>query len=550
MASINPISGNLGEKNASHLLRRATFGLTRSEVEHFGSLTVDSALNELLLPLTVPTPPVDVKTGAPWLPKPIEDTNSDDWVLINYFKAWFIDLMRTSKANLTEKMVYFYHSHMPVDYNIILNTTAIYYQNALYRYYALGNFKKLFGKMCIDSAMLVYIDNTLNDIDVPNENFAREMLELYSIGKGEQIGPEDYTNYTEADIKQAARVLTGFKHDYDFDTIDSETGLPRGKVTLNAQNQASRHDPLEKVFSAKFQNKVIKPNPAEVQNGYATEAGAIDEVVQMIDMIFAENETARFLCRKLYRFFVYYEITPEIETDIIEPLAATFRSNNYDITPVLRQLFSSEHFYDMDDVATPNDNIGALIKSPIDIIVGAMRYFQMQMPSDPAQLYDIVYNNILRDLDLQGMSFFTPIDVAGYPPYHQEPVYNRNWISPNYLARRYQHANNLVTGIEDGNGNILYKLDAVAFADDTNNISDPKNPRTLVTELTKYMFTNDIPVERYNYFLNSILLDNQAESHWTDEWIAYKGSGDDMGVRGQLEKLIIALMQSPEYQLF
>ncbi len=550
MASINPISGNLGEKNASHLLRRASFGLTRSEVEHFGSLTVSAALNELLTPLATPSPPVDVKTGTSWLPKPVEDTNSDDWVLINYFKAWFIELMRTSKASLSEKMVYFYHSHMPVDYNIVLNTTAVYYQNALYRYYALGNFKKLFGKMCIDNAMLVYIDNTLNDIDVPNENFAREMLELYSIGKGEQIGPDDYTNYKEEDIKQAARVLTGFKHNYDFDTLDIETGLPRGRVTLNAQNLASRHDPLEKVFSAKFQNKVIKPDPAKMQNGYATEAGAIDEVVQMIKMIFDQEETARFICRKLYRFFVYYEITPEIETNIIEPLAATFRSNDYEIGPVLRQLLSSEHFYDMDDALTPNDNIGALIKSPIDIIVGAMRYFELSMPSAPAELYDKVYSNLLQDIDLQGMSFFTPIDVAGYPPYHQEPVYNRNWITPNYLARRYQFANNLVTGIEDGNGNILFKLDVVAFVENMANISDPGNPRTLVTELVNYMFTNDIPVERYDYFLNDILLANLQESHWTDEWNDYKNTGDDMGVRGQLELLIIALMQSPEYQLF
>jgi len=549
MASLKPMTDQLGEKNAAHLLRRATFGPTRSEIEHYGSLTASSAIDELLTILTIPDPPVDAKTGLPWLPKPDEELNSGDEKLFSYFKTWFLELMRTTGANLRERMTFFYHSHLPVDYNLLLNSTSIYYQNALYRHYALGNFKKLFAKVCIDNAMLVYIDNTLNDVDSPNENFAREMLELYSIGKGEQIGSEDYTNYTEADIKSAAKVLTGFKHNYEFDTVDTETGLPRGKATLNELNQALRHNASEKNFTDKFQNTVIRPKLDLMIGEYATEEGAIDEIQQMIDMIFAQPETAKFICRKLYRFFVYYEITAEIEQDIIEPLAATFRDNDYEIIPVLRQLFVSEHFYDLENGVTTDNNIGALIKSPVDLTIGTLRFFNINMPTDITKLYDFAYpSGILNDLDFQGMYFFTPIDVAGYPPYHQEPAYNRNWITPNFLARRYQFGNQIINGIEDDLGNMLYKLDIVEYVDNKNHISDPSNPETLVTELTRYLFTQEISEDRFNYFLNDILLDNL--SHWTDDWKAYKSSGNDIDVRGQLEKLIISIFQSPEYQLF
>ncbi len=549
MASLSPNTSILGEKNAAHLLRRATFGPTRAEIEQYAKLTASAAINELLSILPKPEPPVDTKTGLPWLPKPDPLVNSDDTALFAHFKAWFLELMRTTGANLRERLVFFYHSHLPIDYNLLLNAPAIYYQNALYRNYALGNFKTMFSKVCIDNAMMVYIDNTLNDISSPNENYAREMFELYTIGKGPQIGPEDYTNYTEADIKSAARVLTGFKHNYDFNTIDIDTGLPKSKATLDG-TRAIRHDPNEKKFTEKFQNTVIKPKANLMSATYATEEGALDEINQMMDMIFVQTETARFICRKLYRFFVYYEITTEIENDIIIPLANTFKNNNYEILPVIRQLLASQHFYDMDNTATTDNNIGALIKSPVDLTVGMLRFFGITMPTDVKKLYDKAYGQILGDLDLQGMSFFTPIDVAGYPPYHQEPVYNRNWITPNFIARRYQFGQTLVKGVKDESSNMMFKLDIVKYVDNTANISNPSNPRTLVTELTKYLFTNDIPVDRYNYFLNEILLDNLVESHWTDEWNSYKSSGNDQGVRAQLEKLIISILQSPEYQLF
>jgi len=550
MASLTPVSGILGNHKAAHLLRRSTFGPTRQDIENFAGKTASEALTELLQDQAVPDPPVDPLTGLPWLPVP-GDNNSEDSLLFDFFKAWFIEQMRSTGTNLTERMTYFYHTHLPADQTLIRNSTSLYYQNALYRFYALGNYKELFTKVCVDNAMLVYIDNTLNDYGSPNENYAREMFELYTIGKGPQIGPDDYTHYTEQDVQEAARVLTGFRHNFNFNTIDPVTSLPRGDVTLNGQGQAYRHDPGVKTFSEKFQNTVIQPKTELMDGGYATEEGVFDELDQLMDMIFSQDETARFICRKLYRFFVYYQITQEIEQDIIIPLADTLRSNNYEIKPVITQLLSSQHFYDMDNAITSDDHIGALIKSPLELIMGAFRFFQLDLPTTPSDLYDTAYRQgILNDLENQGLNFYTPIDVAGYPPYHQMPAYNRNWITPNNLARRYQHIFQLLDGVENASNEMTYQLDIVAYVDDSTNITDPSNPSTLVSELLEFMYTTPVPAERFDYFLNDILLEGLSPSNWTGEWNFYKSTDDDTGVRPQLEKLIIAIIQTPEYQLF
>jgi uncharacterized protein (DUF1800 family) len=551
MASLTPISGTLGVQNAAHFLRRTTFGPTRTAIDEFATKTITQAIADVMQPLAAPPdPPLDPATGSDWLPKPDDLINSSDESLFEYFKGWFMELMRTSGMTITEKMTFFWHAFLPADNTLIRNSTSLYYQNALYRHYALGNLRDLMKKVCVDNAMLVYIDNTLNDRSNPNENFARELMELYTIGKGPQIGPEDYTNYTETDVKQAARVLTGIKHNFNFDTIDPDTSLPRGKVTLDGL-AASRHDAGLKVFTDKFNNTEIAPDPTMMVDGMATEEGFYDELSHFIDMIYAQEETSKFFCRKLYRYFVYYKITDEIEQDIIIPLATTLRDNDFEVQPVLEQLLASEHFFDVNNSASTENNIGALIKSPMELTVGAFRFFNIAMPTDITDLYEVVYSqSISRMLANQGIDFYTPIDVAGYPPYHQVPAYNRNWISPNSLAQRYNLSNNLVDGKENESGTMLYQLDIVAYVEDTANISDASDPTILIKELTDYMFTQTIPQERFDYFLNDVFHEGLDPNDWTVEWNQYLATGVDTEIRIYLERLLHAIIQTPEYQLF
>ena len=541
MAALTSISGVLGFSRAKHLLNRTTFGYTFAQLQQVSNLTIDAALNILFTDVATPTPPTDLKTGATWLnPAPVTDTNSEEDTLITYYKAWHLDLMKTAGLSVKERIVYFLHTHLPVQQSIVRTSTDIYYQNALYRYYAFGSYKTLFKKVIVDNAMLQYIDNHLNEKNSPNENFAREMFELYTIGKGVQVGADDYTNYTETDVQQAARVLTGFKADSAFTNLDSETLLPTAKLITDELNHTYLHDPGVKTFSSRFNNKTIAP--IELLDGYATIAATYDELEQLVTMIFDMDETARFMCRKLYRFFVYYKITPEIETDIIIPLAQTFKDNNFEIKSVLDVLLRSQHFFDEDTTPTSDNHIGAIIKSPVELILGAFTQFEVSKPSSLTDFYNIFSNSILHWLDQQGMNFYEPIDVAGYPAYTQLPTFNRYWITPNTLPYRYKFIEDLI----NNSGTSIDKPDFALFVKNT--FSGADNANSLVTNLTEFLFSHPVPVSRIDYYTTTFL-GILSTSDWSVAWSNYIASGSDAVVKPLLEKLIITLLQSPEYQL-
>ena len=315
MASLNELAGNLSRSQAAHLLRRCTFGPTISEIDAFTGLSASAAMAQLLDDTAPdPLPPIDPATGATWVDPPttphaVVDVNSEQDELFGFFQSWHMDVMRQAPLTLKERLTWFLHTHLPARWTEINSSEAIYYQNGLFRHYAYGSFKDLFKKICVDNAMLRYLDGYSNKKNSPNENFAREMFELYGIGKGPQIAEGDYTNYTEDDIKAATRVLTGWELDDTFSFLDPDTNLPTGKMQSHKSGDgttdlATEHDTGQKVFSSKFGGAIIEP--ATLVEGFATVEAAYDELDAMIEMMFAQAETARFIARKLYRFFVYH----------------------------------------------------------------------------------------------------------------------------------------------------------------------------------------------------------------------------------------------------
>lgn len=531
MASLNPISNGtpLGRKRAAHLLRRATFGPTKQDVDTFSALTIDQALTILLQPKEAPPPPVDPATNESWInPRP-GGNNSDEEALKAFVTAWWGHLMKNDGNSIIEKMVWFYHTHFTTIISRVPESTAIYYQLALFRHFALGNFKEISKKICYDNAMLYNLDGRLNIKGRVQENFAREYLELYTIGKGPQVGSTDYTNYTEQDVKEGARVLSGFGTDTSFENIDEETGIAMGQI--KGFPNASQHDDGSKTFSHRFQNTTIT-------TAGPTAEDFLSELDEFTEMIFAQEETARYICRRLYRFFVYYKIPEEVEKDIIEPLAATFRDNDYELLPVLDQLLRSQHFYDEDNGITTDDNIGAIIKSPLDLTLGALRFFNVFIPDKETQLerhyqaWNRILYNLLRN---QGLNFYEPYDVAGYEAYHQFPVYNRSWISPNNLIRRYDLSTQLIEGNYTTDGDYLFEIDTYGYVAGAGIENSDAN--TIVQHFTDNMFPEAITPERFQYFVDAFL------------------GGAPLGVPGsfefidQLRNLVKALIGSPEYQL-
>ncbi len=587
------ISGPLGYKRASHLLHRASFGPTKQQIDSFATLSASQAVSMLFLQsLPDPALPIDPETGSEWVVSGTTDANSGDSELQEFLKGWYIGQMLSlgvapgnSLAYATrEKLVFFLHTVFTTIQSKVDNSRSLYFQNQLFRKFAFDksvgtdyNFKELTKKVSVDNAMLRLLDGNLNVNGSVNENYGRELFELFTIGRGLEgtlppsTVPGDYFNFTEQDVRAAAKVLSGWELDPTFLTLDNlvdldlagSVKLRRGKVRGSVTN-ANAHDNSVKQFSDRFNNAIIQPDPVLLAGSNATEASALDEISQLIELIYSKPETARNFCRRVYRFFVYHEISQPIDDTIIAEMANTFVSNGYKIQPVLEDLFQSQHFYEA-AAGVLDDNFGGIIKSPLDLMVGTFRLFAIQLP-DPVSSASSFYEKtgeLIRELESMGMHFYEPFDVAGYDAYHQYPIYHRSWISTNFLTRRYEFIRNLVSDNQMMPGSL--KIDVVGFVKDNISNAIASDARTLIIELAKYFLpladnlTFDpalddnagLTAERVNYFLSAFLkspqIDADPEGAWTFRW---NNLTEMEVVRGQLQNLFNAMLQSPEYQLY
>ncbi len=537
MASLSPKSTPLTQHQAAHLLRRTTFGPSRQQIDAFTGLSIEEALGELLQSPPSPLPPVRPGESASWL---VDFDNpyssSPQPILRFYLRRWWASQMIACDTIL-EKITLFWHSHFTVKDDKVSFSTLLYHQNELFRKYALGNFRQLTKKICTDTAMSYFLDNYANTAEQPNENLGRELLELYTIGKGAQVGPQDYTTYTDADIIEASKVLTGHViGEISNNNLDAETGLLVTRIVPEL------HDTSDKQFSNRFQNTIIE--------GRSTKPGIIEELDEMLDMIFAQEAMARNIVRKLYRYFCYYKITDEIEQDIIAPLAQTFINEGFEVLPVLEQLLGSVHFYDEDDTLESNNIIGAIVKSPLDVSIGTARFFDFEIPDITTQTTNFyeVMEYVEGFASASGMQMFNPPGTAGWPAFHQAPNFQRNWISSSTMVNRYYFAKTVyLDGIELPNGTIR-RVNPVTWVDDAANISDAFDPNVIVQEMTDYMFPAGADEARRNA-LKQYLVENLEDGYWTEAWAEYKGGGTDEVVSIRLKNLFAAILQSPEYQL-
>jgi uncharacterized protein (DUF1800 family) len=561
MASLNPLQGNLGRRRAAHLLRRTSYRFTKAKVDEMAGQTAEKALESLLkmYPLKAEQPiykDTSTEPARTWLlPAPGKWLPSDpptvpqDIVLRRFVLTWWCN-EALHDPGIGHKMAMFFHQYMITTADAGPNSGYFDYLSLL-RWGALGNFKKLATKIITDNIMLRYLNNNTNTKTNPNENFAREFFELFTIGKGPQVGPGDYTTYTEDDIVQAAKVLTGMRTRYDRVVMDTETGIPKGGTYDNVTQFKSRHETADKQFSVRFQNKVI------VGAQTPTELG--QEIDQFVGMIFAQPETAKNLCRRLYRYFVGNNITAEIETDIIAPLATLLINSNYELMPVLTKLLQSSHFFDADDAKNNDEVVGGMIKSPLELVYQSLSFFNVAVPdinTNPLGNYNFFNRPVLQLMFGQaGFPLFFASDVAGYTAYHQGPDFSHQWFNSSTIIARYKLGEMLLTGRNTitgpTGGQLGIKLDIVNWTRNSGFFSDPADPYILVKEFLDYMLPEAaVDNTRFEYFYKSIFLDNLPPNDWTYEWQAYLTSNNATEVRIPLERLVKAVMYAPEYQTF
>ncbi len=543
MASLTPMQGALGHRYAAHLLRRTSYRYTKAKVDEMAGQTAAEALASLLQlhPLQLEQP-IYGDSAVTWILPPGGGSVAVDTELRPWLAAWWIN-EAVNDPGIGHRMIFFLHQYNAVAMPTAFTTHYFDYLSLL-RWGALGNFKMFITKMVTDNCMLKYLDNTENSEANPNENFAREFFELFTIGKGPQAGPGDYTNFTEDDIVEASKVFTGFRFRGQRDEIDADTNIPKGRVNF------SFHDDTAKTFSDRFQGTTIAG---------ATNADEMwTELNALVDMTFAQPETAKNFCRRIYRFFVSRHITPEIETDIITGLADTMIANNFEIKPVLEQLLQSQHFFDLDDSDNADEIIGGLIKSPLELSLQAISFYQIPLPdpmTQPQAFFDFYTRGVLtRMFQYANLPIFFPDDVAGYPGLYQQPDYHRGWFNSSTIVARYKLPEMLLTGTLAFGGAVNeplgIQLNIADWIKNSGNISDATDPYVLVQDLLEYFLPEATDNDRFNYFYDTVFLDQLPPADWTYEWQAYLNTGDDTEVKIPLGRLINAIMYSAEYQLF
>ncbi|MDQ2767330.1 MAG: DUF1800 domain-containing protein, partial [Gemmatimonadota bacterium] len=325
-------AGPIGYEGARHLLNRTGFGATDAEVREYAPLERSQAVERIL---------ASTRREASLQPPPFVDTPFEPYARFKQMsaderkaaqrrrfeqgfelRAWWMREMIATPSPLTERMTLFWHGHFATSQQKVRASQLMYRQNALLRREALGNFATLLHAVAKDPAMLVYLDNAANRKQAPNENFAREVMELFTLGEG---------RYGEQDVKEAARAFTGW-------SLDRDTG----EFTF----RSVWHDYGDKTVLGK--------------------SGPFDGD-QVLDILLARPETAEFLSTKLWREFVSRNPDPRE----VARWASILRDARYELKPLMRAILTSQAFWSA-------DNRGALIKSPVDLVVGTLRTFEIR----------------------------------------------------------------------------------------------------------------------------------------------------------------------------
>lgn len=508
-----------------HLLKRTMFGVKQTDLDYFASVSsVQNVIEELLQPTPFNYPPpvndydpfgLTIQPGQTWVHAPYQETEAEEIGRLRSFQRWSIGLLIQQDRSIREKMVLFWHNHFATQYNIG-HSDFLWKHFNLLREQCLGNFRTLVKAITIDCHMLRYLNGEKNTRRAPNENYARELQELFCIGKAVNPG------YTEEDVKQVARVLTGW-------TVDYEKG--------SAVFQENEHDSGDKTFSAFYGHFVI-------HSVAGPEAGE-KELDQLIDMIFANPETPRFLCRKIYRWFAGIESdTDDKSKDVIEQMARVMTENHFEIKPVLKFLFSSAHFY--------GDSVmGAQIKSPLDFYIGLQRELDVQyLPESGYQINYSMWQLIIDNCETMGQVYANPPNVSGWPAYYQAPLYYKLWINTSTFPKRNEFSSTLINFGFNREGQFI-TADLVRFA---SGFSNPENPQQLIAGIIQLLYRVPVSEQSLTQLKKNTLLSGQESDHyWTEAWQAFQQEPANIVFRSQIEtrlkNCLTYIVQSPEFHL-
>lgn len=522
--SLTPYSGTWTKVQAAHLLRRTLFGPTFEQIQQAVADGMDATVAQLLT-LPVTNPPLSYQAGeavaafgTTWVTSvyPSGNTSPTDNARRASLAGWMMQRANQATLSIQEKMCLFWDNHFGVEGTF--DARAIYNLHELYRTNCLGNFKQLVKSVTIDPNMLLFLNGASNNLYSPNENYSRELLELFTVGKGLQVGPGDYSNYTEADVAAGAKILTGW---YVDGMLSTTMTSPVGVYT------PMLHDATIKTLSAHF--------------GGATIANADSlEYANYLDVIFQQPDMAKFICRKLYRWFVNYDLTQAVEDTVIADMATTLESNNFDILPVMDQLLKSDHFYDV-------TMLGTIIKNPLEHMFSLLNSTHSAPAYDLATNYDM-YLQVYYLAQTLGMDYFRPPSVGGWTSYYQAPSFSRLWANSSYIKLRFDLTSYMTvyTGIQV-NGH-FFKVNSLGFLD---GLSLPNSAPQVIDDIVDVFCPKGLAASQ-KLVLKSLLTNGLPDFEWTTQYNDYTANPGNTTysdpVRQRVEYVLYRLFQMPEFQ--
>jgi uncharacterized protein (DUF1800 family) len=466
-----------------HLLWRAGFGPMAENANELGQVSPKELYGILLKTSSRKPVPINVASNAfDGLVKGVQDLgrmqkltqdqkkqirkqSAEDIKNLNL--TWLSEMIN-SEAQLREKMSLFWHGHFAC------RVVNIYFQQQLLqviRENAMGNFGDLLREVSKTPAMLSFLNNQQNRKQHPNENFAREVMELFTMGRG---------NYTETDVKEGARAFTGWGFNLKGEFVD----------------RPFQHDAGNKTFLGSTGNF---------------------DGDDIIDIILEQKATAKFITRKIYRFFV----NEDPDEERIGSLAEGFYQSHYNLQKLLNDIFLSNWFYD-------EKNIGTRIKSPVELIVGIRRLIPMELEKPEAQL---LFQRVL------GQILFYPPNVAGWPG-------GKNWIDSSALMFRMRLPQ-ILTNAQEFLIRPKDDDDVMMGKEGVDSINRPNQLHVTVDWDSVIKVFAPISREELSGKVSRIVLQTKNSINYD----VLKRYADNSSRQGYIQSSLIELMSTPEYQL-
>ncbi len=463
------------------------------------------------------------------------------------------DGMYNQKTSIHYRLFLFLHNLVPTDaFNLIGHKGAYNYIKLLFDHCFL-NFKDFVYNITIDGSMLSYLNLYLSKKETPDENYAREVQELFTVGK------RPFAKFTESDVREVARALVGWTHDYEKIVYD------QGHENIPFFNQ-SNHDTGDKFFSSFYGNKIIRGKEG---------AEGANELQEVVDLLCEVDEHSIYIARRLYQFFVYPALTEDIEEKIIKPLAKIYVDNNHSLVEPLKVLLSSQHFFE-------NQIENSLIKSPIEFSMGILK--EVNLINDGAlhhwdgndqhySLFEPDYfgekekdtsyfkYRITKDLSYYygeglGMFLLNPPSVSGWPALYQEPVYDLFWINSSTLTRRIQQMTDYLKwgawmDVFIGDDGIQKRFNLINYL---KTFENPSSISSFTDELI-FRFLGGEASSNTKNKINQALLGDINETHWNEEINNIINSSSSIknsyrNIEGRLGNAFEVIGQTGEFHLF